>query len=131
VTLAGLKKSIAIPVPEVIGRKVGSESGSENLHPSREEHKLVHNYVRPMQVMNYSEFRSHLAENMNLVTDHHDTIVVSRSKEKTVVVLSLYEYNSIQETLHLLSSRLSLRRLDEAIEEMNAGRYYKRRLMED
>ncbi len=81
-----------------------------------------------MKVVNYSEFRNNLAENLNMVNDDGDIVVVSRSKGKNVVVISLDEYNSIMETLHLGSTKANRKRLDEAIEEMNKGKYVKKKL---
>ena len=73
-----------------------------------------------MQVLNYTEFRNKLAENLNRVNEYSEIMIVSRSKGKNVVVMSLEEYNALQETLHLSSSRTNRKQLDEAIAEMNA-----------
>jgi antitoxin YefM len=83
-----------------------------------------------MKVVNYTEFRNNLAESLNMVNDDGDIVVVSRSKGKNVVVMSLEEYNSIQETLHLTSTKANRKRLDESIDEMNKGKSLKRRLIE-
>src|SRR5258707_13721166 len=83
-----------------------------------------------MQVVNYTEFRNKLAESLNIVNDDGDIVVVSRSKGKNVVVMSLEEYNSIQETLHLTSTKRNRKRLDEAVEEMKKGKSSKHRLIE-
>lgn len=80
--------------------------------------------------MNKSEFRNNLAENLNGVNEDNDIVVVSRSKGKNVVVMSLEEYNSIQETLHLSSTAANRKRLDEAIEEMKTGKSLKHGLIE-
>ena len=84
-----------------------------------------------MQVVNFTEFRNNLAENLNMVNDNSEIVLVSRSKGKNVVVMSLEEYNSIQETLHLVSSKANQKRLDEAIEEMRSGKSSKHKLIED
>jgi len=84
-----------------------------------------------MQVVNYTEFRKNLAESLNMVNDNSEIVVVSRSKGQNVVVMSLEEYNSIQETLHLVSSQANQKRLDEAIEEMKAGQSSKHGLIEE
>jgi antitoxin YefM len=81
-----------------------------------------------MQVLNYTEFRNKLAENLNRINEDGEIMIVSRSKGKNVVVMSLEEYNAIQETLHLSSSNTNRKRLDEAIAEMNAGKYLKNKL---
>lgn len=83
-----------------------------------------------MKVVNYSEFRNNLAENLNVVNDDGDIVVVSRSKGKNVVVMSLEEYNSIQETLHLTSTKANTERLEEAIEQMKRGKFQKHKLIE-
>jgi antitoxin YefM len=84
-----------------------------------------------MQVVNYTEFRNNLAENLNMVNENSEIVVVSRSKGKTGVVMSLEEFNSMQETLHLLSSKTNQKRLDAAIEEMRSGKSSKHELIED
>ncbi|MES1217112.1 MAG: type II toxin-antitoxin system prevent-host-death family antitoxin [Bacteroidota bacterium] len=83
-----------------------------------------------MRVVNYTEFRNNLAENLNIVNDDDEIVVVSRSKGKNVVVMSLEEYNGIQETLHITSSKKNQKRLDEAIAEMGKGKSVKRKLIE-
>jgi antitoxin YefM len=83
-----------------------------------------------MRVVNYTEFRNNLAESLNIVNDDGDIVIVSRSKGKNVVVMSLEEYNSIQETLHLTSSVANRKRLDKAIKNMNEGKYIRKSLME-
>jgi antitoxin YefM len=76
-----------------------------------------------MQLVNYTEFRNNLAENLNMVNDNSEIVIVSSSKGKNVVVMSLEEYNAIQETLHLISSKANQNRLDEAVEEMRSGKF--------
>lgn len=84
-----------------------------------------------MQIVNYTEFRNNLAENLNMVNEDSETLIVSRSKGKNVVVISLEEYNAIQETLHLMSSDANQARLDAAIEEMRSGNSTNHKLIED
>lgn len=83
-----------------------------------------------MRVVNYSEFRNNLANNLNSVTDDKEIVVVSRTQGKNVVVMDLDEYNSIQETLHLISTKTNRKRLEEAITEMNKGKSLKHKLIE-
>ena len=83
-----------------------------------------------MKVINYSEFRTNLAENLNSVNNDREIVIVSRTKGKNVVVMDLDEYNSIQETLHLTSTPANRNRLHKAIAEMNANGGKKRKLIE-
>jgi len=84
-----------------------------------------------MEVVNYTEFRNHLTENLNKVNDDGDIVVVSRSKGKNVVVMSLEQYNSINETLYLNSTVANRDRLEKAIKNMKEGKYIKKGLIED
>jgi antitoxin YefM len=82
-----------------------------------------------MRVVNYTEFRNNLAESLNVVNDDGGIVVVSRSKGKNVVVMSLDEYNSMQETLYLTSTKANRQKLDAAIEEMNKGKFVRHKLI--
>jgi len=84
-----------------------------------------------MEVLNYTEFRKNLAKSLDMVNDDAETVIVSRSKGKNVVVMGLTEYNSLIETLHLTSSEANRKRLQEAIDEMNSGTYRSHKLIED
>ncbi|MEO8172908.1 MAG: type II toxin-antitoxin system prevent-host-death family antitoxin [Sediminibacterium sp.] len=84
-----------------------------------------------MEVLNYTEFRKNLTKSLNKVNDDAEIVVVSRSKGKNVVVMGLEEYNSIQETLHLMGTGANRKRLDEAIKELEAGKYSTYPLIED
>jgi antitoxin YefM len=75
-----------------------------------------------MEVVNYTEFRRNLAKNLDMVNDDAETVVVSRSKGKNVVVMGLAEYNSIMETLHLLSTPANRKRLEESMEQLQSGK---------
>lgn len=83
-----------------------------------------------MKVVNYSEFRSNLAENLNAVNENREIVIVARTQGKNVVVMDLDEYNSIQETLHLTSTKANRKRLEEAIAEMKKGKSIKRNIIE-
>ncbi|HEX5152433.1 MAG TPA: type II toxin-antitoxin system prevent-host-death family antitoxin [Parafilimonas sp.] len=83
-----------------------------------------------MEVLNYTEFRNSLAENLNKVSKDSEIIVASRGKGKNVVVISLAEYNSFMETIYLISTNAHSKRLDTAIEEMGNGKFKKHKLIE-
>ena len=83
-----------------------------------------------MEVLNYTEFRKNLTENLNKVTQDSEVIVVSRGKGKNVVVMSLDEYNAFKETIYLTSTKTNRKRLDDAIEEMEKGKFRKHKLID-
>ncbi|MBW0178844.1 type II toxin-antitoxin system prevent-host-death family antitoxin [Sediminibacterium sp.] len=74
-----------------------------------------------MKVVNYSDFRQNLAENLNRVNEDREIVVVSRTKGKTVVVMDLDDYNAQQETLHLMGTKANRTRLEAALAEMKKG----------
>ncbi len=84
-----------------------------------------------MEVLNYTEFRKNLAKSLDMVNDDAETLIVSRSKGKNVVVVGLAEYNSMVETMHLMGNEVNRKRLQEAIDEMNGGQYLAQKLIED
>lgn len=84
-----------------------------------------------MQVVNYSEFRKHLKENLDSACDDKDVIIVSRPNNKSVVLISLDEYNSWQETNYLLSSAANRQRLMDAIDDTAKGNYETHALIEE
>lgn len=83
-----------------------------------------------MEVLNYTEFRNNLTENLNKVTADSEVIIVSRGKGKNVVVMSLDEYNAFKETVYLTSTKANRKRLDNAIDEMEKGKFKKHKLIE-
>ena len=84
-----------------------------------------------MDVLNFTDFRQNLAKNLDKVNDNAEIVIVSRSKGKNVVVMSLEEYNSLLETMHLIKSEPNRKRLQQAIDEMNKGEFQQHNLIED
>ncbi len=74
-----------------------------------------------MIVANYTEFRKELKEYLDSVEHNNETLIIKRGSGKGAVLISLEEYNSIMETLHLLSSKKNAQRLFESIEQMKSG----------
>jgi antitoxin YefM len=75
-----------------------------------------------MLAANYSEFRVDLKKYLDSVEHNNETLIIKRSKGKGAVLISLDEYNSIMETMHLLSSKANADRLYESIEQMKSGK---------
>lgn len=74
-----------------------------------------------MLTANYSELRIGLKQFLDKVEENNETLIIKRSKGKGTVMISLEEYNSIIETLHLLSSKNNAKRIFESIEQMQTG----------
>ena len=78
-----------------------------------------------MIAANYSEFRTSLKKYLDSVEDNNETLIIKRKSGKGTVLISLDEYNSLMETIHLLSSRKNADRLYESIQQMKSGRIVK------
>jgi len=84
-----------------------------------------------MIAANYSEFRNELKNYLDDVEFNNETLIIKRGSGKGTVLISLDEYNSIMETLHLLSSKKNAKRLFESIEQMKTGRRAQHKLIEE
>lgn len=83
-----------------------------------------------MKTTTYTAFRQKLAAEMDRVNDDHEPLVVTRSRGRPAVLISLEDYNALAEMAHLTSSTANARRLSEAIEQLNDGGGTERRLDE-
>jgi antitoxin YefM len=83
-----------------------------------------------MDVVTYSEARANLKDVMDRVIEDKTEVIVTRQKAEAVVMVSLSEWNSISETLHLLSSPKNAERLRKAIRDMDAGKGVEHDLIE-
>lgn len=84
-----------------------------------------------MIAANYSEFRKELKDYLDSVELNNETLIIKRGSGKGAVLISLEEYNSIMETLHLLSSKKNAQRLYESIEQMQSGKTFQGNLLEE
>ena len=75
-----------------------------------------------MIAANYSELRTDLKKFLDDVEDNNETLIIKRSNGKGAVIISLAEYNSMMETLHLLSSQKNADRLFKSIKQMKEGK---------
>ena len=83
-----------------------------------------------MIAANYSEFRTGLKKYLDSVEEDNETLIIKRKSGKGAVMISLDEYNSIMETLHLLSSKKNADRLYESIKQMKSGKTVRPKLDE-
>ena len=73
-----------------------------------------------MDVITYSDARANLKDVMDRVVEDRTQVVVTRQRGEAVVMLSLSDWNAVQETLHLVSTPANARRLREAIDQLDA-----------
>ncbi len=83
-----------------------------------------------MDVISYSDTRANLKEVMDRVVEDRAPVVITRQKAEAVVMVSLADWNAMEETLHLLSSPVNAERLRDAITQLDAGKGVERTLAE-
>jgi len=74
-----------------------------------------------MTSVSYSELRQNLAKYMDHAVNSREEIVVTRQGAGSVVMMSAADYESIMETLYLLSSPANAKALMESIAQLERG----------
>jgi antitoxin YefM len=82
---------------------------------------MVHDPVQ-MTAITYTAARETLASTMDRVCKDHDAVIITRNRNQAVVMLSLEDYESLQETAYLLRSPANAKRLIDAIDDLNKGK---------
>jgi antitoxin YefM len=75
-----------------------------------------------MDAVNYTAARENLASVMDKVCNDHAPVVITRKRSQSVVMLSLEDYEALEETAHLLRSPANAKRLLEAINALESGK---------
>ena len=88
-------------------------------------------YIAPMKTLSSTAVRANLSAIMDQVNDDHEPVIVTRAKGKPVVMVSLEDWASMDETTYLLSSPENARRLRESIRQLNEGKGVVRDLIEE
>ena len=83
-----------------------------------------------MDVITYSDTRASLKKVMDKVVDDRAPIVVTRARGEAVVMVSLADWNAMEETLHLVSRPANAQRLHDAIAQLDAGAASEQTLIE-
>ncbi len=74
-----------------------------------------------MDAITYSHARANLAKTIDAVCDNHEPIIITKKNDRSVVMLSLEDYQALEETAYLLRSPANARRLLDAIDELESG----------
>lgn len=74
-----------------------------------------------MRTTPYTKARQNLAETISRVCDDHDPVTITKRPDQAVVMMSLEDYEALQETAYLLRSPKNARRLLESIHELEHG----------
>lgn len=83
-----------------------------------------------MDAIPYSKARENFVKTMERVCDNHEPIIITRRESRAVVLMSLEDYNAIEETSYLLRNPVNAKRLRKSIEQYEQGKYQERGLLD-
>ncbi|WP_374330787.1 type II toxin-antitoxin system Phd/YefM family antitoxin [Aestuariivirga sp.] len=84
-----------------------------------------------MRTTSYSELRKNLASALDKVVEDREPVIITRDRGKPAAVLmSLEEFTSWEETLHLLRSPANAARLKQSVDAFDKGGGKERKLVE-
>ncbi|MBU2946606.1 type II toxin-antitoxin system Phd/YefM family antitoxin [Zobellia uliginosa] len=79
-----------------------------------------------METTNYTELRKQLKHKLDIVSEDKETVLIHRSGQEDVVMISLSEYNSWMETEYLLSTDANKESLTRSLSEAENGKVVKK-----
>ncbi len=82
-----------------------------------------------MDAISYTAARANLAKTMEKVCNDHAPVIITRKSEAPVVMVSLEDYQAMEETAYLLRSPANARHLLESISELETGKGTKKDLL--
>jgi antitoxin YefM len=74
-----------------------------------------------MNAISYSAARANLAETIDKVCDDHNPVIITKKRSASVVMMSLEDYEAMEETAYLLRNPANAKRLLQSMEEADKG----------
>ncbi len=74
-----------------------------------------------MRTTNYLELRNNLKSYLDRVINDNELLIIHRSGDESVVIISLEEYNSIKETEYIMKSPAMMDIIRKGDEEIKSG----------
>ena len=75
-----------------------------------------------MQTISYTEARNQLAGLMETASRDREPIIITRKGEGKVVLLAIEEYEAMETTLHLFSTRANATQIQQSLLDYSAGK---------
>lgn len=83
-----------------------------------------------MDAISYTVARANLSKTMEKVCRDHAPVIITRKNESSVVMMSLEDYQAMEETTYLLRSPANARDLLTSIAELEVGGGFEKQLSE-
>ncbi len=83
-----------------------------------------------MRTVNFSYTRKNLSSVMNIVVNNHSPLIITRQNHEPVVMISLEDFKSYEETAYLMQSEKNAKRLNSAIQQLENNRGNERELID-
>nr|WP_321314957.1 type II toxin-antitoxin system Phd/YefM family antitoxin [uncultured Ligilactobacillus sp.] len=77
--------------------------------------------MRKVIATSSNEFRKNFKKYSDDVVDYQDAVIVTRPKNKNIVIISEDEYNSLRETAYLLENKENREFLRESMSQLKEG----------
>ncbi len=75
-----------------------------------------------MKAITYTSARENLARTIDRVCEDRDPVIITKKNDKSVVMIALEDFESLEETAYLLRSPKNARRLLESIHQLESGK---------
>ena len=83
-----------------------------------------------MEVTTYTAFRQNLASMMDKVNNDHIPVLITRQNGSPAILMSYEDFRSYDETAFLMSDPINRAMIQEGIDQIEAGNYFQRDLIE-
>ena len=83
-----------------------------------------------MKAISYTAARENLAATINEVCEDRSPVIITRKRDQAVVMMSLEDYESLEETSYLLRVPANAQWLQASIQSLEAGEGAERKIVE-
>ena len=81
-----------------------------------------------MQAVLYSHAKNNLKDIINQVCSNFEEFIITTKDKQSAILISQDEYNSMKETIYLLSSKNNRDRLLDAVDEIENSSFFKKEI---
>jgi antitoxin YefM len=83
-----------------------------------------------MNIVTFTDLRKNLKHILDTSMGDHEPVIIKRSKGKDMILLSLRDYESLEETAYLLGNKANARHLRNSLQSLKEGRVSQKDLIE-